>query len=76
MNTPTPPNVDFSSLTWIKASASSDTGACVELAEAPAGWVAMRDSKNPQQQPLLFLSREIAAFLDGARNGEFDHLGS
>lgn len=74
MNTPTPPAVDFSALTWIKAASSGENGACVELAEAPGGWVALRDSKCPEAQPHLYTRREMAAFIDGAKNGEFDHL--
>ncbi|MGX1976846.1 DUF397 domain-containing protein [Streptomyces kronopolitis] len=74
MDNPTPPNVDFASLTWVKASASSDQGACVELAAAPRGWVALRDSKHPDREPLMFTPAEMTAFLTGARAGEFDHL--
>jgi hypothetical protein len=34
----------------------------------------MRDSKNPNGPALEFSRQEIAAFLDGAHKGEFDHL--
>jgi hypothetical protein len=74
MDKPTPPAVDFASLTWIKATASSDQGACVELAAAPRGWVALRDSKNPDATPFMFTPQEMTAFLAGAKGGEFDHL--
>ncbi|WP_274919451.1 DUF397 domain-containing protein [Streptomyces sp. WZ-12] len=74
MNTPTPPPVDFAALNWVKATASSNQGACVELAAAPQGWVALRDSKNKDREPLLFTPAELTAFLDGAKGGEFDHL--
>lgn len=73
-NRPTPPPVDFDALKWVKAKASSNNGACVELAAAPEGWVALRDSKNPHVFPFLFTPAEWAAFQDGMRKGEFDHL--
>jgi hypothetical protein len=73
MNTPTPPT-DATNLHWIKARASSHDGACVELAEAPDGLVAVRNSRDPEGGYLLYTRREIAAFLTGAKAGEFDHL--
>ncbi|MEO3765235.1 DUF397 domain-containing protein [Streptomyces sp. B5E4] len=60
--------------TWTKATASGDNGACVELAPAGDGWIALRDSKNLDVPPLLYTRAELAAFLDGAKSGEFDHL--
>ncbi|MHA6625744.1 DUF397 domain-containing protein [Pseudonocardia sichuanensis] len=60
-------------LDWVKASRSYGHGDCVEL--APAGdMIALRDSKRPEAPHLLFTRAEMAAFLDGARRGEFDHL--
>lgn len=59
-------------LEWIKASYSSNLGACVELAPH-ADMIALRDSKHPDV--LLHFTRvEIFAFIDGAKRGEFDHL--
>jgi hypothetical protein len=59
---------------WIKASASASNGNCVELATLPNGDVLVRDSKNPTGGCLVFRPVEIAAFFDGVRSGEFDHL--
>ncbi|ACU69218.1 protein of unknown function DUF397 [Catenulispora acidiphila DSM 44928] len=61
-------------LQWRKAAASSGNGSCVELAPGLAGSVYMRDSKDPQGPVLTFTRKEIAAFLEGARGGEFDDL--
>lgn len=59
---------------WTKAKASGD-GACVEVAPLPDGGVAVKDSKQGHDGPILaYTSREFAAFLDGAKKGEFDHL--
>jgi hypothetical protein len=68
--------IEIDGLQWRKAAASSGNGACVELAAAPTGAVYMRDSKDPQGGRLTFTRREIAAFLDGAKCGEFDDLSS
>ena len=59
-------------LDWIKATASLGTNACLELAMA-GDVIAVRDSKNPDVH-LWFKPEEIAAFVAGAKAGEFDHL--
>ena len=64
---------DNSSTTWIKASASSGAGQCVEM-RAREGAVDVRDSKHPDGPALKFTAAEFAAWLDGAKKGEFDHL--
>lgn len=59
---------------WQKASASGANGnECVEFAKVGEG-VAVRHSKAPAGPALIFTTAEIAAMLDGARGGEFDHL--
>ena len=55
---------------WHKASVSGASG-CVEVKEL-AGAVFVRDSKNQDGPVLRFNEREWLAFLDGAKNGEFD----
>jgi hypothetical protein len=60
-------------LNWRKAAASAGNGACVELAPT-AGGVAIRDSKDPGGPVLSFTRAELAAFLAGAKGGEFDDL--
>jgi Domain of unknown function (DUF397) len=58
-------------LSWIKAQSSTHNGACVEIASA-AGRIAIRDSKDPDGPILVYTPTEFSAFLNGARNGEFD----
>jgi hypothetical protein len=58
---------------WIKASASDSGAQCVEM-RRHAGLVEVRDSKDPHGPVLRFRADEFAAWLDGARAGEFDHL--
>ena len=60
---------------WIKATASGTTGNCVELRRFD-GMIEVRDSKQHGTGPVLrFTGAEWAAWLDGARKGELDHLG-
>jgi Domain of unknown function (DUF397) len=61
------------SLAWLKAQCSTVNGQCVEIASI-AGKIAIRDSKDPNGTILVYTSAEFRAFLDGARNGEFDSL--
>ena len=60
-------------LAWLKAESSSHNGQCVEIAST-AGKVAIRDSKDPDGPILVYTPAEFRAFLDGARNGEFDRF--
>lgn len=64
---------EHSHLEWTKARASAGVAACVEFAQ-DGDMIALRDSKNPGIV-LHYTRREIDAFLDGAKNGEFDHFG-
>jgi hypothetical protein len=58
---------------WIKATASSDGGDCVQLRRS-GDTVEVRDSKDPDGPVLHFTPSEFAAWLDGAKRAEFDHL--
>ncbi len=58
---------------WQKASAS-DESMCVEL-RRNGNAIELRNSKNPQGAILRCTTSELAAWIDGAKNGEFDHLG-
>jgi hypothetical protein len=61
------------SLEWRKAQRSMNNGACVELART-GGLIVIRDSKDPAGPVLMYTPAEFHAFLDGAKNGEFDDL--
>jgi hypothetical protein len=60
-------------LVWLKAQASTHNGQCIEVAST-FGKVVIRDSKDPNGPILIYGPGEFKAFLDGARNGEFDDL--
>jgi proteasome lid subunit RPN8/RPN11 len=55
---------------WRKASGSGPEHNCVEVAELPEGARAVRDSKNPEREPLRFTAAEWAAFRQGVISGE------
>jgi hypothetical protein len=59
---------------WRKSRASNPSGNCVEVAALPGGAVAVRNSRQPDGPALVYTRAEIAAFLAGVRNGEFDDL--
>ena len=57
---------------WFKSSRSSGNGQCVEVAHLEDGATAVRDSKDRRGPALVFTAAEWAAFLAGAKVGEFD----
>ena len=59
--------------TWRKSRHSNPSGSCVELAALPTGGVAVRNSRYPGGPALVCTRTAIAAFLAGAKNGEFDN---
>ena len=59
---------------WRKATASNPRGDCVELGRLASGAVAVRNSRDPHGPALVYTRAEIAAFLSGAKAGEFDDL--
>jgi hypothetical protein len=62
-------------VTWRKSTASNPSGDCVEVAALAGGAVALRNSREPDGTALIYTPAEIAAFLAGAKAGEFDDLG-
>ena len=59
---------------WRKSSASNPSGDCIEVAALDSGAVAVRNSRDPQGPALVYTRAEIAAFIAGAKDGEFDDL--
>jgi hypothetical protein len=69
------PATELGPVAWRKSRASNPDGNCVELAELPDGQIAVRNSRHHDGPALVYTRAEIAAFLSGVRNGEFDDLG-
>jgi hypothetical protein len=59
---------------WRRSRRSGAVGNCVELAPLAGGEVAVRNSRYPDGPALVYTRDEIAAFLFGAKDGEFDDM--
>ena len=69
------PCAELPDVTWHKSRRSNPSGNCVELALLPARLgIAVRNSRDPDGPALIYSPDEMAAFLGGVRDGEFDHL--
>jgi hypothetical protein len=63
---------DLTGADWTRSSRSGPyTDNCVEVAFV-GGVIAVRDSKNPTGPVLVFTAGEWDAFVDGAKDGEFN----
>ncbi|MDW8804364.1 DUF397 domain-containing protein [Streptomyces scabiei] len=68
---PVPPEY-LPDLDWFKATASSGTGGCLEVAFMPDGRVALRDNEDLANPPFVVTEHVWRCFIDGAGNGEFN----
>lgn len=68
------PATELTDVAWQKSRHSNPNGACVEVAVLPDGEIAVRNSRFPTGPALVYTRAEIAAFLAGAKDGEFDHV--
>jgi hypothetical protein len=67
---------ELGGVVWRKSRHSGQLGNCVEAAVLDGGDVAMRNSRYPSGPALIFTRDEMAAFLAGAKDGEFDDVAS
>jgi Domain of unknown function (DUF397) len=61
-------------LAWQKSRRSNPSGNCVELAALPDGGIAVRNSRYPDGPALIYTIDEVTAFVQGAKDGDFDNL--
>jgi hypothetical protein len=59
-------------VSWRKSRHSGAVGNCVELARLHGGEIAVRHSRHPDGPALVYTRAEMAAFIAGAKEGEFD----
>ncbi|MEU8623130.1 DUF397 domain-containing protein [Streptomyces sp. NPDC048623] len=69
---PTPE--ELAGLDWVKSSASSAQGGCLEVAYLPDGRVALRDNEDLTNPPFVVTRLVWDCFIDGAEKGEFTPL--
>jgi hypothetical protein len=64
---------DLTGAAWRKSTRSNGSGNCVEVATNLCGIVAVRDTKDKGNGPvLIFTPAEWDAFLGGTKDGDFD----
>jgi hypothetical protein len=63
--------LDATAATWRKSSHSGKEGNCVEVACPSGATRAIRDSHDPDGPALMCPTRQLAAFLTAAGNGDF-----
>jgi hypothetical protein len=68
------PATGLGDINWLKSRHSNPSGNCVEIACLPGGEIAVRNSRFPGGPVLLYTQAEVAAFVAGAKDGEFDGM--
>lgn len=63
------------SIRWQKSARSNPSGNCVEMAALPGDQgIAVRNSRDPHGPALVYTMDEMVAFINGAKDGDFDNL--
>lgn len=65
---------DLTGVQWHKSRYSGAVGNCVEVASLDSGEIAVRNSRFPSGPALVYTQEELAAFVAGAKDGEFDEF--
>ncbi|MEU1734732.1 DUF397 domain-containing protein [Streptosporangium sp. NPDC020145] len=66
-------NEELRTAAWRKATKSGpNQGNCLEVAPLSGGRVGIRDTEAPDQAPYVVRAAVWDAFIDGAKQGEFD----
>ena len=70
---PAAADLDLSSVEWRRTSFTGGNNNCVEFGLV-GDFIVWRDSKRPEQEPLVYTKAEVKALVDGVRAGELDYL--
>jgi hypothetical protein len=57
---------------WTKSTFSAGANNCVETRRLPSGEVQVRHSRSPDGPVITYTTDEWAAFIAGAKDGQFD----
>lgn len=68
------PAGELGAVRWQKSRRSNSQGNCVELAQVADDHVAVRNSRHPDGPALVYTRDEMTVFIEGAKDGDFDHL--
>lgn len=70
---PTAAELDLGGVEWRRTSFTGGNNNCAEFGRA-GDFIVWRDSKRPEQEPLVYTQAEVKALIDGVRAGELDYL--
>lgn len=70
---PTAADLDLAAVEWRRTSFTGGNNNCAEFGRV-GDLIVWRDSKRPEQEPLVYTQAEVKALIDGARAGELDYL--
>ncbi len=60
-------------VTWTKSARSASVANCVQAGPFDGG-IVVRNSNDPEAGGLSFTPAEWTAFIEGTKDGDFDHL--
>lgn len=66
---------DVTQAAWLKSTYSNLNGSCFEISRLTSDRIGVRDTKDQGTGPVLvFTGPEWSAFLQGAKDGQFDQI--
>ncbi|MGH3344006.1 MAG: DUF397 domain-containing protein [Carbonactinosporaceae bacterium] len=69
-----PSDAQLAEVWWTKSRRSNPSGNCVEMAKLSTGAIAVRNSRYPDGEVLVYTVPQIRGFIRGLKDGDFDGL--